>query len=301
MGRPKRIQFAGACYLVVLQGNNRQDLFLSNQDRRQFLALLKSYKERHDLKVYAYSLMANHVDLLIETKTSNLSVVMQGFNTQYTKYFNGAHNTVGHVFQGRYKAWIVDKETHLAEMTRYVHLACVRDALKDKPWRYQWTSCAAYVEAEHKEPLVDSEAVLRKFGGGRLKQSVRYLQYIKDRMKGAGEEILPVVGGIAIGGDAFLNRLSEHRDAPALVRPVPVEAARKIIAEVSVRHGVSEEKILGRVQWREVSAVRREAIHRVWKETRMGVSELARLFDRTPSAISQLIRSLEENSAASMN
>jgi REP element-mobilizing transposase RayT len=301
MGRPKRIQFAGACYLVVLQGNNRQDLFLSNQDRRQFLSLLRSYKERYDLKVYAYSLMANHVDLLIETEQPNLSVVMQGFNTQYTKYFNGAHNTVGHVFQGRYKAWIVDKETHLAEMTRYVHLACVRDALKDKPWRYQWTSCAAYVEAELKEPLVDSDAILRKFGATRLKQSVRYLQYIKDRMKWAGAEILPVVGGVAIGGDAFLNRLSEHRDAPALVRAVPVEAARKIIAEVSARHGVAEEKIMGRVQWREVSAVRREAIHRVWKETRMGVSELARLFQRTPSAISQLIRSLEENAPVSMN
>ena len=301
MGRPKRIQFAGACYLVVLQGNNRQDLFLSNQDRRQFLSLLKAYKERCDLKVYAYSLMANHVDLLIETPQANLAVVMQGFNTQYTKYFNGAHNTVGHVFQGRYKAWLVDKETHLAEMTRYVHLACVRDALKDKPWRYQWTSCAAYVEAEHKEPLVDSDPVLRKFSGARLKQSVRYLQYIKDRMKGAGDEILPIVGNVAIGGEAFLSRISAHRDAPPALRPVPVEAARRIIAEVSARHGVTEEKILGRIQWREVSAVRREAVHRVWKETRMGISELARLFQRTPSAISQLIRSLEEGSSVSMN
>jgi putative transposase len=292
MGRPKRIQFAGACYLVVLQGNNRQDLFLSNQDRRQFLTLLKNYKERHGLKVYAYSLLGSSVHLLLETAAPNLSAVMQGFNTQYTKYFNAAHNAVGHVFQGRYKAFVVDKSTHLAEMTRFVHLACVRDALKDKPWRYQWSSCAAYVEAEHKEPLVDSDIVLKKFGNSRLKQSVRYLQYIKDRMKEAPDQVLPVVGGVAIGGEAFLASLSDH-PAAAVARPVPVEAARKIIAEVASRHGVAEDKILGRVQWREVSAVRREAIHRVWKETRMGVSELARLFSRTPSAISQLIRALE--------
>ena len=135
MGRPKRIQFAGACYLIVLQGNNRQDLFLSNQDRRQFLTMMKSHKERHGLKVYAYSLMGNSVLLLIETTQPNLSNVMQGFNTQYTKYFNAAHNAVGHVFQGRYKAWLVDKETHLAEMTRYVHLACARGLRQ--PWRYQ--------------------------------------------------------------------------------------------------------------------------------------------------------------------
>jgi len=293
MGRPKRIEYAGACYLIVLQGNNRQDLFLSNQDRRQFLSLLKSYKERYGLRVYAYSLTGNSVALLLETASPNLSVVMQGFNTQYTKYFNAAHNSVGHVFQGRYKAWLVDKETHLAEMTRYVHLSCLRSALKEKPWRYQWSSCAAYVEAEHKEPMVDSDIVLRKFGGGRLKQSVRYLQYIKDRMKAAGEETLPIVGGVAIGGEAFLHKISSHRNAPPVLRHAPVEAARRIIAEVAARHGVSEENLLGRVQWREVTAVRREAVHRVWKETRMGVSELARLFHRTPSAISQLLRAVE--------
>lgn len=293
MGRPKRIQYAGACYLVILQGNNRQGLFLSNQDRRQFLSLLRKYKECSGLKVYAYSLLGNLVHLLIETAEPNLSAVMQGFNTSYTKYFNAAHNAVGHVLQGRYRAYLVDKETHLAEMTRYVHLACMRDTLQDKPWRYQWSSCAAYVEAAHKEPLVESLVVLRKFGNSRLQQSVGYLRSIKDRMKTAGDQILPVMGGVAIGGEAFLKTLSAHRDALSLPRAVPVEAARRIISEVAARHGLSEEKILGRMQWREVSVVRREAIHRVWKETRMGVSELARLFQRTPSAISQLIHSLE--------
>ncbi|MDE2490314.1 MAG: transposase [Elusimicrobia bacterium] len=301
MGRPKRIQFAGACYLVVLQGNNRQDLFLSNQDRRQFLSLLRACKDRFALKVYAYALMAGRVELLLETIQPNLSNVMQAFNTQYTKYFNAAHNAVGHVFQGRYKAWVVDKETHLSEMTRWVHLACVRDGLKDKPWRYQWSSCAAYVEAENREPLVDSEAVLRKFSGPRLKQSVRYMQYLKDRVKAGGDDALPVVGGLAIGGEAFLSRLSEKLEEPVAPRAVPVEAARRIIAEVASRHGVAEEKILGRLQWREVTAVRREAVHRVWKETRMGVSDLARLFQRTPSAISQLIRAAEEGGRPSMN
>src|SRR5688500_11726718 len=99
MGRPNRIQFAGACYHVILQGNNRQDIFLSNQDRRSFLSLLRGYKDRYRLKVYAYCIMANCVHLLIETAEPNLSKVMQGFNTAYTKYFNQKHNTIGHVFQ----------------------------------------------------------------------------------------------------------------------------------------------------------------------------------------------------------
>jgi len=301
MGRPKRIQFAGACYLVQLQGNSRQDLFLSNQDRRLFLSLLKSYKLRHGLKVYAYSLLDHSASLLLETLHPNLSVVMQGLCTRYTKAFNSAHNTVGHVFRGRYKSWLVDKETHLAEMTRWVHLACVREGLRERPWRYQWSSCPAYVEAMHKEPLVDSDAVLRRYGRTRFKQSVRYLKYLEQRAGEPASSGLPIVGGIAIGGEGFLDRLAAHDAAAWPPRRAPVEAALRIIAEVASRRGVDQEKILGRVQWREVSSVRREAIHRVWKETRMGVSELARLFSRTPSAISQLLRVVEEGAPYSIN
>jgi hypothetical protein len=181
-----------------------------------------------------------------------------------------------------------------------VHLACAREAMKDKPWRYPWTSCSAYVEREQQEHLVDSDIVLRQFGNGRLKQSVRYLQYIKDRMKDLSADVLPIVGGVAIGREAFLDDLTAHREDPVPAPVVPLEDARRIIAEVSARHGVAEEKVMGRLQWREVSAVRQEAIHRVWKETRMGVTQLARLFQRTPSAISQLIR-LREESAENLN
>jgi hypothetical protein len=105
---------------------------------------------------------------------------------------------------------------------------------------------------------------------------------------------------VAIGREAFLDDLTAHREDPVPAPVVPLEDARRIIAEVSARHGVAEEKVMGRLQWREVSAVRQEAIHRVWKETRMGVTQLARLFQRTPSAISQLIR-LREESAENLN
>src|SRR5258708_3490953 len=148
MGRPTRIEFPGACYDVLLQGNNRQSIFLSNQDRRFFLKLLRDYKERYDLKIYAYCLMGHHAHLLLETGQQPLSRVLQAFNTVYTKYFNKQHNLLGHVFQGRYKALLVDKDHYLAEMTYYVHLEPVRAGLKEKPWRYLWSSCSAYVEAE---------------------------------------------------------------------------------------------------------------------------------------------------------
>ncbi|MBI5631077.1 MAG: transposase [Elusimicrobia bacterium] len=293
MGRPKRIQFPGACYYVILQGNNRQDIFLSNQDRRYFLNLLRSYKERRSLKVYAFCLMASEVHLLIETQHANLSTVMQGFNTGYTKYFNSQHDSMGHVFQGRYRALLVDKDKFLAETTRYVHLRPVRAGLKEKPWRYVWSSCAAYVEAHNPDHLVDSEAVLKPLAKTRLAQSVRYLTYIKERLKNAHQFELPVQDGV-IGGEEYLAKLANIEPvSPALARPIVVQDAKRILSEMAVKHGIEEERLVGRLQWREITAVRRQAIYRIWKETRIGVTELGRLFNRTPSAVSQLIRDME--------
>lgn len=292
MGRPKRIQFAGACYFLQLQGNNRQDIFLSNQDRRYFLSLLRTYKERYQLKVYAYALMSNSVSLLLETGQPNLSTVMQGFNTVYTKYFNAEHNTSGHLFGGRFKALMVDKEKLLVEMATYVHLECVRAGLKEKPWRYQWSSCSAYVESHLKEPLVDSDEVLKRFGRVRLRQSVQYLKTIKERMKSALQTIIPVTKGRFIGGEDFAAQM-EAVPAPESGTPGATEEAHTIIKEVAAEHGMESERLLGSSQWREVSAARHQAVYRVWKEARLRVTEIARLFNRTPSAVSQIIRSKE--------
>lgn len=287
MGRPIRVQFPGACYFITLQGNNRQDIFLGNQDRRQFLSLLRAYRERYQLQVYAFCLMDSSVQLLLETREANLSRVMQGFNTVYTKYFNRIHNTTGHVLQGRYKALLVEKEGHLLDLTMHVHLAPVRAGLKEKPWRYLWSSCAAYVESETKEPLVDSEPVLRRFGKMRLKQSVKYLQLLKERLK-AGSEGPPIRGSV-IGGPEFAASVAA---APAPKAPSSEEVVERILAETLAK-GVDRQHLFSRSQWREVASVRKEAIYRIWKEARLGVTEISRMFHRTPSAISQLIRSIE--------
>lgn len=292
MGRPNRLQFPGACYFIELRGNNRQDIFLSSQDRRHFLNLLKAYKERYDLKVYAYCLAPGSVQLLLETGKPNLARFMQGFNTVYTKYFNSQHNTSGHVFQGRYTAFVVDKDNLLAEMATHVHLECLRSGLSSKPWRYQWSSCSAYVEAEAAEPMVDSGPVLKRFGKTRFKQSVKYMHTIKERMKAGAKAGFPLVRGIYVGDEAFAARLDAQPGRP-VPAPAPAADVMKIVSEVAAGHGMDQEKILGRGQWREVARARREAMHRIWREARLGVTEIARLFNRTPSAVSQAIRLLE--------
>lgn len=296
MGRAPRIQYAGACYLVTLKGGERSDLFVSHQDRRQFLAALGSAKTRFGLKVYAYCLLPDKALLLLQTGQANLSRVMQSLGTSYTKHFNAAHGTTGHVFQGRYKALVVDQERYLVEMTRYVHLEPVRAGITDRPWRYQWSSCRHYVQLLEKKTLVAAEEVLFTLGKNRLTASVRYLKTLKDRMKAAADTVLPVARGQAVGHESFLERSQarhEERRRPQDGREAGLNMARRILAETAALRGIPEERLTGRVQWRDVCSARREAVHRIWKEAGLGVTEIAHLLGRTPSAISQMIRAVE--------
>ena len=302
MGRPIRIQFAGACYLITLVGNNRADVFISNQDRRQFLTILRSLKARCGLKIYAYCMLSNKVVLVLETSQPNLAVAMQSLGTSYTKHFNSAHNTAGHVFQGRYKSLLVDKGRYLSEVTRYAHLEPVRSGQRESPWRYPWSSCADYVQILDRpgESLVDADEVLSKFGKNKLTASVRYLKWLKERLKSPADIMLPVVRGIAIGQEPFVSKILAQHPAVAdedAARTAARSQARRIVGEVALAHGMEEERLLGRIQWRDVCQVRREAIHRVWKEAGLGVSDIGRLFNRTPSAISQIISALERSRA----
>ncbi len=301
MGRPLRIQFPGACYLITLEGNNRANIFISNADMRQFLMFLKSLKTRFGLKIYAYCLLPNRIVLVLETAQPNLAAAMQALGTAYTKRFNSAHNTVGHVFQGRYRSLVVDKERYLSEVTRYAHLEPARSGQRESPWRYPWSSCADYVQVLNlpHESLVDTDEVLAKFGKNKLAASVRYLKWIKERLKSPADIVLPVARGLAIGQEPFLAKvLSQHPELAdeSARRQENIAKARRIVAEVAAIHGMEEERLLGRIQWREVCLIRREAIQRVWKEAGLGVGEISRIFHRTPSAISQIIRALERSS-----
>jgi hypothetical protein len=219
---------------------------------------------------------------------------MQWFCTAYTKHFNSAHDTAGHVFQGRYKALIVDQDSLLAEVTRYVHLEPVRAGLRESPWRYPWSSCADYVQIMRRESYADAEDVLSKFGKNRLTASVRYLKWLKERMKSGSDLVLPVTGGLVVGNAAFLDRVNSRRDTGGgAARLSSLDQARSILEEVMSKHGMDEDRLFGRIQWREVAAIRREAVYRIWKEAKLGVSEIGRMFNRTPSAISQIVKAME--------
>jgi len=116
MARKPRVEFDGVFYHVIVRGNQRQKIFGDDRDRLAYLERLEQYRERFGFSVYAYVLMANHIHLLVETKIVPLSKIMQGIQFTYTQTFNRRHRTVGHLFQGRYKAILCDRDEYLLEL-----------------------------------------------------------------------------------------------------------------------------------------------------------------------------------------
>jgi putative transposase len=131
MARPLRIEFPGALYHVTARGNARQDIFLDDEDRQRFLGVLARGVSRFHLLLHAYCLMENHFHLVVETPEANLSKAMRQLNGVYTQAFNRRHKRVGHVLQGRFKAIVVDRDSYLLELCRYVVLNPVSMALND--------------------------------------------------------------------------------------------------------------------------------------------------------------------------
>jgi REP-associated tyrosine transposase len=145
MPRRSRIHFPGATYHVIIRGNNKQDIFTCDSERRKFYSLINEGVERFEHQVIAFCLMSNHVHLAVKVNDIPLAEVIQNLSFRYTRSFNFRHRRIGHLFQGRYKAILVDSEAYLRELVRYIHLNPVRAKIVSDPAEYKWSGHRAYV------------------------------------------------------------------------------------------------------------------------------------------------------------
>ncbi|MDN4035607.1 transposase [Massilia sp. YIM B02443] len=139
MNRPLRLEFPGALYHVTARGDNRGLIFMDDADRRKWLSIMSLVSARFNVAAHAYCQMGNHYHLVIETIEGNLSQGMRQLNSIYSQYFNRRHDRVGHVFQGRYKAILIQRESHLFELARYIALNPVRAGLVAHAGEWQWS------------------------------------------------------------------------------------------------------------------------------------------------------------------
>ena len=155
MARALRIELEGAFYHVTSRGNLRDRIFFKDRDKNKFLQILKRTKERYSYVLHAYALMDNHYHLIMETPKGNLSQSMQNINTSYTVYVNRKYQRNGHLFQGRYKAILVDQNEYLLSLSRYIHLNPVRARIVERPEQSPWSSYSYFINGSLDNDLVD--------------------------------------------------------------------------------------------------------------------------------------------------
>ena len=205
MARPLRIQFEGAVYHVTARGNERRKIFFSKRDYEKFKAYIAEAKEKYRFILHGYVLMSNHYHLLMETPEKNLSKIMHHINSSYTTYTNIKRKRSGHLFQGRFKSIVVDKDNYLLELSRYLHMNPVRAKIVEKPEDYPYSSYAAYI-SDHGEALVTRSVILEMF---KTKESEARKQYKTFVEAALGEEtespVKAVYGGMILGGECFIR------------------------------------------------------------------------------------------------
>ena len=250
MARSLRIQYENAYYHVTCRGNAREEIFTNDQDRSAFLDLLNRSRQIYQVEVLAYVLMRNHFHLVLKTPLGNLKEFMRHFNISYTSYFNRRHKRVGHLYQGRYKAFVIDEDSYLQEVTRYLHLNPVRVkgkedfVVKEKKRyleRYPWSSYLYYVGRRKGNMLLTMEEILGYFGGNTLRGRRSYQKFVEGVLGGIIESPLRKGRGHGIVGDEdfveslrnrFLKNIGESREVPGFKGINSQIAPAKILGEV---------------------------------------------------------------------
>lgn len=214
MARALRIQFPGAFYHITCRGIEHRDIYINNQDRNKFLTFLNNSLEIYQVQLYAFILMDNHFHLIIKTKKANCSEFMRHFNICYTTWFNWRHHRNGNLYQGRYKAFLIDANNYLIEVSRYLHLNCVRvNRLKSldyqKQWEYvssyHWSSIGGYLNETKMLKYIDYSLILSMVGGRR-----QYRKYLQDGLKKEIENPFEKAKNREIlGNDNFVRRVKK--------------------------------------------------------------------------------------------
>jgi REP element-mobilizing transposase RayT len=246
MARPLRIEFPGALYHVTSRGDRREAIYEDDEDRERFLAVLAEVVERFNWLCHAYCLMTNHYHLVVETPDGNLSKGMRQLNGVFTQACNRRHERMGHLFQGRFKGILADKDSYLLELTRYVVLNPVRAGIVRRARDWPWSSYRAMVGEAPVPKWLATDGLLAQFGSRKSRARQRYRDFVAD---GAG--MGSVWGGlrqqIYLGDEAFVERMQKRMGIKGDAVAIP-KAQRRApapsLAAIARRHRDRNEAIV---------------------------------------------------------
>ena len=235
MARPLRVEFSGAIYHLTSRGNARQKVFFTDTDRELFLDTLSQVVSRYGWICHAYCLMANHYHLLVETPKANLSLGMRQLNGMYTQSFNRRHNRVGHLFQGRFKAILVEKESYLLELCRYIVLNPVRVKGKGEIGAWKWSSYRATAGLASVPEFLSTDWILEQFGKNRAKAQKQYRAFVREGLENRPWEELK--GQIYLGSEAFIERHSPGNQELKKIPRVQLKAVKPSLERIFAKSG----------------------------------------------------------------
>ena len=292
MSRPVRIQYAGAYYHVACRGNERRAIFRDDVDRRTFLERLERSVNSYGVRLLCYVLMRNHYHLLVQTPKPNLSEFMMHFNGGYTMAFNRRHRRSGHLYQGRYHAVVIERDSYLLEASRYLHLNAVRvrgvagrnaGERAAVLSRHRWSSYPGYVSVRGRKSFVDYSEVLAFFGGETAQARRGYADFVLDGIQqGCANPFRDVVGQLMLGGGEFLDRMKarflsgggERRERPSLRAISEIEEPELVLGVVSEVLGVGIEPLTARGRNSIERGLAMEAVYRCCGLTQPQIGKL---------------------------
>ncbi|ABQ28074.1 REP-associated tyrosine transposase [Geotalea uraniireducens] len=277
MARPLRIEYEGALYHVTARGNERGKVFFTKADYRKFIDYLREGQKKFGFVLHSYVLMTNHFHLLLETPEKNLSRIMHHLNSSYTTYINIKRKRSGHLFQGRYKAILVDRDNYLLELSRYLHLNPVRANMVERPEEYLHSSYAAYTGES--DGLVHTTDLLAMFSKDTKAAKQHYQKFVESTLEEKQESpTKKVYGGMILGSAPFikeaLNRLEEEllqRTETSHKKELrAIWEADKVLSVVADHYGVTVETVAGP----ERNDIRKVCIYLLKKHTAVANSEI---------------------------
>ncbi len=252
MTRPLRLEYPGALYHLTARGNALQDIYLADEDRERFLLLLGREVAQQGWQCYAYCLMSNHYHLLIETPEGNLVAGMRRLNGHYTQGFNKLHKRVGHLFQGRYKSILVEKESYLLELCRYIALNPVRAGMVKEAAAWPWSSYHATAYGKSKIDWLAIDSILSHFGRTPRTARQAYCRFVAEGVNQTSpwKELR---GQIWLGSDPFREKMQQLIEDD-LYNGIPIAqlnparpSIEAIIEQITQKYKIEEHALWSRV------------------------------------------------------
>ena len=278
MARPLRIEYAGALYHVTSRGDGREDIYLSDDDRALWLEVFGEVCRRYNWICHAYCLMGNHYHLLIETPESNLSLGMRQLNGVYTQRFNRTHNRVGHVFQGRFKAILVDKDAYLLELARYIVLNPVRARMVRRAGDWPWSSYRATSGIETKHDWLQIDWLLSCFAKRRKTAYERYIQFVQEG-KGQPSPWESLKNQVYLGDEKFVEEMQRLIEPDKSLDEIPKNQKRKMARALE--------------EYDKLADTRNEAIYNAFVSGGYKMKEIGEYFGLHYSSISKIVKEME--------